>query len=812
MRIIMSIQKNIILLFILAFSGISFGQTKVQFINAAEREFANKNYYGALEYFNIVLEFDEKDPVYVYKAAESARLFNAYEQAANKYTLLLDTLNDTSHPDATFWLAMMKQNMGKYEDARKYYNQYITEFGQEGELLTERARKEMSYLDYAQAIANNPKKNIKIERMNEDVNTSYSEVSPLSVGKDFYFSSMKFEEKKPLTFPAKEVSKLLRIKDKSSSELINGSINDRDNLVSNITITKDSKTAYYTVCSYINASDIHCEIYRCSIDPSGQFFDELKLPDPINIPGSTATHPHVTIDKVTGRELLYFVSDRAGGAGAMDIWYSLIDSKFGFSQPINVKEVNTAFNEITPFYNSNNDFLYFSADGREGLGGYDIYKISKINDIYGATVGLGSPFNSSYHDIYYTESKDGEHVYLSSNREGALYLDELHKSCCFDIFKLDVDRIELDLNALTYDKLTGRPLKGATVTIYDRDTNLPIDSVYSSNNNEHITQLIEDRNYYIVATRPNYYPDTIQLSTMGMDKTETIVRKMYLSTDMILLDVFTFTKIGNFPLDSVTITIKDLTDPQRKDIVELNLLNNEFNFMIDRGKEYQIIATKEGYSDGIDKLDTRPYDKSALIRKDMFLDKFILQDLLPISLFFDNDLPDLNSKSSTTKSVYGDLVDDYMNRKETYKDKYTKPLQTNLKQVAKDEYEVFFEGDIRGGYDKFRKFTENLVHELEAGNKVELILKGYASPRADSKYNLALGQRRVNSVKNDMINSNETLRSYFQNGKLVLTDISFGKELAPEDVVGTISDERNSIYNLKAAKERRVEILRASRN
>ena len=59
---------------------------------------------------------------------------------------------------------------------------------------------------------------------------------------------------------------------------------------------------------------------------------------------------------------------------------------------------------------------------------------------------------------------------------------------------------------------------------------------------------------------------------------------------------------------------------------------------------------------------------------------------------------------------------------------------------------------------------------------------------------------------------NEELKSYFLSGQLVITDISFGKELAPPDVDDNIKDERNSIYNLKAAKERRVEILRASRN
>jgi outer membrane protein OmpA-like peptidoglycan-associated protein len=279
-----------------------------------------------------------------------------------------------------------------------------------------------------------------------------------------------------------------------------------------------------------------------------------------------------------------------------------------------------------------------------------------------------------------------------------------------------------------------------------------------------------------------------------------------------LLDVFTFTKVGKLPLAGTTVTLIDMSDPNVREIVELNTLGNEFNFMLDRGKQYKLIATKDGYTEALEIIDTRPYDKSGLIRKDMYLDKFVLQDLLPISLFFDNDMPDIASKSTTTKAKYGNLVTKYMDRKEEYKNRYTKALSESIKGEALNEYEVFFEGDIRGGYDKFKLFINNLIHELEAGNKVELVLKGYASPRADAKYNLALGQRRVNAVKNEMIIfDNEELRSYFISGQLVITDISFGKELAPKDVTGDIRDERNSIYNLKAAKERRVEILRASR-
>ncbi|MBK9152101.1 MAG: hypothetical protein IPM26_14415 [Saprospiraceae bacterium] len=373
-------------------------------------------------------------------------------------------------------------------------------------------------------------------------------------------------------------------------------------------------------------------------------------------------------------------------------------------------------------------------------------------------------------------------------------------------------KIDLDLNALTYDKLTGRILKNATVRLIDKNSGIEIGRVTNDDGNDHIFTLDEDREYIIVAERENYYPDTIQLSTYGYMESESIIRKMYLETDMILLDVFTFTKIGKFPLEGVTVTLIDLTDNTKKDITITNPLANDFFFMLDRGKQYKLTAKKEGYTDAEDLVDTRPYDRSTLIRRDMYLDKFVLQDLLPIALYFDNDLPDIRSRSTTTKAKYGDLVNNYMSRKEVYKQKYAQPLKDADKQRAMDLFEEFFEGEVQGGYDKLKLFMINLLQELEAGNQVELIFKGFASPRAESKYNLVLGQRRVNSVKNEMIvYGNQELQKYFASGQLKITDISFGKSLAPKDVPDSLADERNSIYSLKAAKERRVEILRASR-
>ncbi len=785
--------------------------SKRQVVLKAEEEYAAKNYYGALIHFDEALEYDDKDAAILFKSAEAARQFNAYSRAAYKYQYLLDTLQDNTHPQALFWLANMQQRLGKYDLARNNYNLYLSEYGGMDSLLTLKTNKELASLDFAEKQVKEAKDYITVNKM-EGVNTPSSEVAGSMFNDDFYFSSMRFKETQKGREPARDISKILRKPSSGAVEVLPGHINEREDLVSNSCIDSKGTFIYYTICKYVNHSDIRCEIYRSDINKDGTFSNEQILPAPINISGYTATHPHITVDKATGKELLYFVSDRQGGKGELDIWYSLLDPKFGYSEPVNIEQINTPGNDITPFYNAETDFLFYSSEGRESLGGYDVYKAIKINDSYGTPLPAGIPVNSSYNDIYYFENGDGTKAYLSSNREGSFFLDSYFEACCYDIYELTIDKIDLNLNAMTFDKITGRPLNNATVTLYDKDTGIELARVTNEINHDHKFPLAVDRNYRIIAEREFYHPDTIEFSTIGLNKSDTIVKKHFLETDKILLDVFAFTKVGKSPLDSVTVTLIDITNPESKQEVKFNPLSNDFYFMLDKDKQYKIVGTKHGYTEGEEYIDTRGMNNSGWIKKNIYLDKFSLPDLLPLTLYFDNDLPDKRSTKSITNAQYGDLVLDYMNRKDEYKKIYSNNLNSVQKEIAQVNYENFFEGDVRGGYDKFKLLLTSLQEELDAGNAVSLYIKGYASPRAESKYNLKLSSRRVYSVKNEILLSNPVLMDYYKKGKLVINDISFGKEQAPVNIPSSLSDERGSIYDLRAVKERRIEILRASRD
>lgn len=87
-------------------------------------------------------------------------------------------------------------------------------------------------------------------------------------------------------------------------------------------------------------------------------------------------------------------------------------------------------------------------------------------------------------------------------------------------------------------------------------------------------------------------------------------------------------------------------------------------------------------------------------------------------------------------------------------------------------------------------------------------MKGFASPRAKSDYNQHLSSRRVYSVRNEFDRySNKVFHDYIVNRNFKIKEIPFGESLSSNDVSDKLEDTRNSIYSLKAAYERRVEIL-----
>ena len=139
---------------------------------------------------------------------------------------------------------------------------------------------------------------------------------------------------------------------------------------------------------------------------------------------------------------MYFVSDRGGGFGGLDIWLSTIDAEGNFGNPINAgNKINSKANEITPFYHQEKEKLYFSSDKEKGKGGYDIYASKGGLTLWENPELLLPPINSTFDEMYLNFHQEDK-GHFSSNRSPAIFEDE--ESCCNDIFSFEFIQHEKD--------------------------------------------------------------------------------------------------------------------------------------------------------------------------------------------------------------------------------------------------------------------------------------------------------------------------------------------------------------------------------
>ena len=136
------------------------------------------------------------------------------------------------------------------------------------------------------------------------------------------------------------------------------------------------------------------------------------------------SHASVSAD---GKKL-YFTSNRPGGQGNLDIYLSEKDKSGDWGPAVNIgPEINTPFNEETPFITLNDSLLYFSSEGHNSMGGYDNFKSQKSGSGWKAPSNLGFPVNSADDDKFFMPSNNGRNAYYSITtdykKKSIFYLD-----------------------------------------------------------------------------------------------------------------------------------------------------------------------------------------------------------------------------------------------------------------------------------------------------------------------------------------------------------------------------------------------------
>lgn len=361
-----------------------------------KEEYPIVNYYLAL--------------TYIYKPDNN---FTLAEQYLKK---VIDACPDDI-PEAYFHLGKLAYTTNQKCDAINYFKKFLTYQGDFDTLFTE-AKMLMKWSEEICKLINNPvpfnPKIVKgISSQLDDYLVSLSPDNEIAYytrkTKDFQISGYKsepaFQEKFYYSY---------RIADNvfDNGKEMPYPFNRNEN-EGGATITGNNKELIYTVCKMVTSPRqyYNCDLYS-SKNIKGYWTDIVPL-ERVNRPDTWESMPSVTAD---GKEL-YFVSNRPGGVGGYDIYKSFKDENGEWSEPINLGEpINTPGDEKSPFIHTDTRTLYFSSNGRPGMGGYDIYYVKLNDDNEKLEVkNIGYPINTENDEVGFIVSIDGKYGYFSSN-------------------------------------------------------------------------------------------------------------------------------------------------------------------------------------------------------------------------------------------------------------------------------------------------------------------------------------------------------------------------------------------------------------
>jgi hypothetical protein len=177
------------------------------------------------------------------------------------------------------------------------------------------------------------------------------------------------------------------------------------------------------------------------------------------------SHASISPDNQT----LYFVSNREGGFGDLDIYMAKRETDTTWGFPRNMGGViNSRWNENTPFLTSDGKRLFFSSEGHRGMGGYDIYYSNLQEDSsWAEPVNIGYPINTTDDDVFFAPFGKGSFAYCSQFSKKGYGGQDIYHFQTFNIPEYSSLSVE---GILTMDNDSSRNKESFVITVIDKES------------------------------------------------------------------------------------------------------------------------------------------------------------------------------------------------------------------------------------------------------------------------------------------------------------------------------------------------------
>jgi len=327
---------------------------------------------------------------------------------SKKYVIANDHLEKAMkhtgrYPDVAFHYANSFKLLGDYENAIRFFSEYQQLVGEEHPKFKVAAR-HIDGCGAALAQQSIRSKSYDVKRAGGGVNTNHQEIAPnLQKGKLVFAR----KDDKDASIRSAKLNSPGSVQ--QSNELKKQGFDIKDPY-----IDANGNSIYFTRCFKQDDGEEDCKIFTAELEENGSFKNIRILGVEVNQEGFSSQNP-VVAKTAMGQEVLYFTSDRPGGQGAQDLWFSVRLTNGRFTRPYNLGAViNSEYNEVTPYYDVLAETLYFSSDKAEGLGGMDVYQSSGSKRYWNQPKNLGMPLNSNADDTYFRKGTENKYVIVSS--------------------------------------------------------------------------------------------------------------------------------------------------------------------------------------------------------------------------------------------------------------------------------------------------------------------------------------------------------------------------------------------------------------
>lgn len=508
-------------LILLMFATVANGQATDEIEKAVLEAFESKDYNAALARAENLLAADSQRVDALFICGESALALGSTQLAEAYFQRIPDFAKKGIYAVTDLRIAVVKLQLGKCEQARKYFNNYLLLLNNPSDVFLEQVKIQLEKCGEPQN--NAASGSMIVTRLGDNINSPGTDIAPLRYADKLYFSAIRSQEKK-----GKKVFRIFTaVRDEPALDF-QGNPREGNVHASQVSLTPDAGKIFYSLCDGDDINNIvKCNLWYRERTYEGGWGPVKKMPSSINMTGYTTFQPAFGYDKVLKKDVLFFVSDRPGGKGKLDIWGTAMELDGSFGQPFNLP-FNTPEDDLTPYFENTTQTMFFSSAGLGGLGKFDIFRTEKaMTGDWTPPRNMGYPLNSAFDDLYFSFHTGTHTGYFSSDRPNESCPEAVDSCRNFDIYQA---RIRPALVVTILEASDSSMLEEATIELMDLATGEIDTTCINIQGNNAILSIDLGKSYRLIVSKKGFFPFFSEISTSQINYPVLMEKNVYLKS------------------------------------------------------------------------------------------------------------------------------------------------------------------------------------------------------------------------------------------------------------------------------------------